>query len=277
MSLRALSKTATGALPARPRARVVAGATQTTQTADRPLAKPAVFNASRPRHDDARVVWGPAEMIRLPGVNAVVIPSPANKDAKLAPSVIEKEFKDVPDVRLDVPIRRDDIDAGARAFIDGLPAGAGSPELRVALADDVARLAKAFFVACPDLTAVKATLELVSFVPCPRWHVDKVRARLICTYAGAGTRLVENAAVKRSPLLRRRLRGDAGFVVNEAHAVSTGSGEALLLKGEAWPQYEGLAVVHASPEDPGKWGRRLIVKLDAADDVCLDACCAHNH
>ena len=37
-----------------------------------------------------------------------------------------------------------------------------------------------------------AKLEVVTKQSCPKWHADFVKLRMLCTYAGPGTRCIEN-------------------------------------------------------------------------------------
>jgi hypothetical protein len=98
--------------------------------------------------------------------------------------------------------------------------------------------------------------------PCPRFHVDRVGLRLICTLRGPGTQWLEHADVDRrrlglpgttdeaSGLLRR------GAVVQALAPFDVG-----IFKGEAWPGNGGRGAVHRSPPTDGGW--RLLATFDS--------------
>jgi hypothetical protein len=97
--------------------------------------------------------------------------------------------------------------------------------------------------------------------PCPRFHVDRVGLRLICTLRGPGTQWLDHPDVD-----RRRLGSpgstDApdllrpGAVVRQLDAFDVG-----IFKGEAWPGNAGRGAVHRSPPPDGGW--RLLATFDS--------------
>jgi hypothetical protein len=96
---------------------------------------------------------------------------------------------------------------------------------------------------------------------CPRFHVDRVGVRLLCTYVGAGTEYLEDAEVRREGL---GVAAPGGSVTEGAARPSAvvrqvAPFSVVLLKGEAWPDNEGRGAVHRSP--PGD-GRRLLLSVD---------------
>ncbi|GEN08192.1 Protein of unknown function [Myxococcus fulvus] len=94
---------------------------------------------------------------------------------------------------------------------------------------------------------------------CPRFHVDRVGVRLLCTYAGPATEWLENADVLREGL------GPKGEVLRPGGRVQRLERfDVALLKGEAWPANSGNGVVHRSPAlVPGQ--RRIMLSIDAVD------------
>jgi hypothetical protein len=94
---------------------------------------------------------------------------------------------------------------------------------------------------------------------CPRFHVDRVGVRLLCTYAGPATEWLEDADVVRSGL------GPSGEVLRPGGRVQRLERfDVALLKGEAWPRNLGHGVVHRSPGlPPGQ--RRIMLSIDAVD------------
>ncbi len=93
---------------------------------------------------------------------------------------------------------------------------------------------------------------------CPRFHVDRVGVRLLCTYAGPATEWLENVHVVRSAL------GATGEVPRPGAPVrSLERFDVALLKGEAWPGNAGNGAVHRSPAIAKDGGRRLLLSIDA--------------
>ncbi|MGB0678868.1 MAG: DUF1826 domain-containing protein [Polyangiales bacterium] len=85
---------------------------------------------------------------------------------------------------------------------------------------------------------------------CPRFHVDRVTLRVVCTMAGCGTQFVSNDDVDRS-----RLGHAASDTTDEASGLLCVSGcirhaqpfDLVFLKGEAWTDNAGRGAVHRSP------------------------------
>lgn len=92
-----------------------------------------------------------------------------------------------------------------------------------------------------DARRVGLRLRALEGAMCPRFHVDHVPARLICTYAGPGSEwLTAPDAV-------------------QVEQLSTG--DVAVLKGERWLGNEGQGLVHRSPAIPAGQ-RRLMLTLD---------------
>lgn len=92
-----------------------------------------------------------------------------------------------------------------------------------------------------DARRVGLRLRALEGAMCPRFHVDHVPARLICTYAGPGSEwLTAPDAV-------------------QVEQLSTG--DVAVLKGERWLGNEGQGLVHRSPAVPAEQ-RRLMLTLD---------------
>lgn len=99
---------------------------------------------------------------------------------------------------------------------------------------------------------------------CPRFHVDRVPVRMICTYGAPGTEWLPEHSVDRrwlghaSPDLPDEL---SGLVLDASEIQSVPTNAIALLKGELWEGNEGFGAVHRSPQlDLSK--RRLLVTLD---------------
>lgn len=104
--------------------------------------------------------------------------------------------------------------------------------------------------------AVGLRLHVLMGTMCPRFHVDRVPVRLLCTYQGVGTEWLQEQQVTRpekpGPLPDQLVEpGSVQRLDNAAVA---------LLKGEAWEGNEGKGLVHRSPE-PGARSR-LVLALD---------------
>ena len=126
---------------------------------------------------------------------------------------------------------------------------------RQAFIEDVA-LAAEMFACLFELDSVGLRLAVLNKAMCPKFHVDHVPCRLICTYAGAATQWHEYTAVQRS---------DNGSLTicsgQEPNELSTG--DIALLKGESWEGNEGRGLVHRSPAASDS-SRRLVLTLDFA-------------
>jgi hypothetical protein len=143
-------------------------------------------------------------------------------------------------------------DAVAEALGDADPTGA--------LASDVQWLVTLFSdLLEPERVGLR--LRALGHAMCPRFHVDRVPVRMLCTYCGQGTEWLAHADVDRR-LLRAQVGAGGcdpaqrpGATVRMAY-----TGHVVLLKGEAWPRYEGRGVVHRSPHLAS--GRRLMLSLE---------------
>ena len=104
--------------------------------------------------------------------------------------------------------------------------------------------------------AVGVRLHVLADTMCPRFHTDRVPARLLVTYAGRGTEWLPEPVVTRAdtpgPLPEQ--------LVSEPDIQVMATGAVALLKGEAWVGNEGRGLVHRSPA-PGA-SPRLVLGLD---------------
>jgi hypothetical protein len=92
---------------------------------------------------------------------------------------------------------------------------------------------------------------------CPRFHVDRVGVRLLCTYAGPATEWLEERDAARGHL------GPSGDVLRPGGRVRTLERfDVALLKGEAWPGNEGRGAVHRSPAPVADGPRRILLTVD---------------
>ena len=115
------------------------------------------------------------------------------------------------------------------------------------------------------LNAVGLRLGLLDKAMCPRFHVDRVPCRLVCTYGGLGTEWVEDSFVERSKLGRgaNGLADEESGAILDLEAIEKMPSFAIgLLKGSAWEGNELNGAVHRSPSLNATTPRRLFLSLD---------------
>lgn len=121
--------------------------------------------------------------------------------------------------------------------------------MRDRLASDIAALG--FIMGqVMDTDLLHLRLDAVTTNACRKFHIDNMRARMLCTYRGTGTQLA---------------------LPGQEHApmeVTTGS--VTLLRGTRWPGNENTALRHRSPPIEGTGETRLLVVLDPATDYKPD-------
>lgn len=138
------------------------------------------------------------------------------------------------------------LNTGDRAKLADLPAVEGRELLR----DDVALLTEILceLVDCPCVGVRYARVENAM---CPRWHIDRVPIRMLCTYAGPGTEWLEDQGADKHKLSDPEIANGAC-----QRAVS---GEVVLLKGALWQGNAGFGAIHRSPAmAPGEQSRMLL-------------------
>ena len=100
---------------------------------------------------------------------------------------------------------------------------------------------------------------------CPRFHVDRVPVRMICTYEGPGTEWLPERAINREKLgsgACGHTDETSGLILDSAAIQSIPSYAIALLKGELWEGNEGRGAVHRSPGTTPRYPRRLLLTLD---------------
>lgn len=143
-----------------------------------------------------------------------------------------------------------------------LPAGPG----RDALAADMGSLAELLrdLLDCPH---IGLRLEVIGKAMCPRFHVDRVGIRLLCTYRGPGTEWIADTGADRT-----RLGSGAGGLPDEVSGlIGTGTRiesitgfSVALLKGSLWQGNGGRGLIHRSPAVPVDTLPRVVLALDGA-------------
>lgn len=101
---------------------------------------------------------------------------------------------------------------------------------------------------------------------CPRFHVDNVPVRLVCTYGGLGTEWLPEAVANRAKLGHRGACGlpdEASGLILDPKAVRAMPAYAVgLLKGCRWEGNEDRGAIHRSPSLTPEQPRRLLLTLD---------------
>ena len=126
----------------------------------------------------------------------------------------------------------------------GTPAGAH----RDALIEDAAMLVEHFLEAVPA-PWIRIRLDVVTGNACRRFHIDAVKARLICTYRGTGTQY-----------------GNASDGVTPDHIHTVPTGAPVILRGTKWPETPEANLRHRSPPIEGSGETRLLLVVDPIFD-----------
>jgi Protein of unknown function (DUF1826) len=115
------------------------------------------------------------------------------------------------------------------------------------------------FATLADAQTVGVRMTATMQRECPRFHVDRVGLRLVCTWLGEGTEWLRHEDVIRKNLGHQP--GGSGEVKKSRARVRHMEPFAVgVLKGEEWPGNRGRGAVHRSPLPTG-W--RVFVSMDA--------------
>ncbi|ETX13710.1 hypothetical protein OCH239_07010 [Roseivivax halodurans JCM 10272] len=133
---------------------------------------------------------------------------------------------------------------------------AGTPDgpERRRLIDDVAALAH-IFSDVMDARWMRLRVDVVTGNACRRFHVDRITARLVCTYRGTGTQYGVSETGDEDP--------------QTIHTVATGS--PLVMRGTLWPTRPDQGLRHRSPPIEGTGETRLVLVLDPVADPADEA------
>jgi hypothetical protein len=105
---------------------------------------------------------------------------------------------------------------------------------------------------------LRIQLSTIQIRKCPRFHIDNIGVRLLCTYSGPGTEWIPELSLDRSRL--------ADCTVDDAPLRPGGAVEQLrrfdvaLLKGSAFPGNGRFGIVHRSPNVPN--APRIVLTID---------------
>ncbi len=136
---------------------------------------------------------------------------------------------------------------------------------RGALRRDIEALA-ALLCQIVGARSAQIRFDVMAQAQCPRFHVDNVRARLLCTYRGEGTQWLAEVDMDRA-----RLGAGSGGLCDERSglllrpdAIRTLPAFAVaLLKGRQWPANQARGAVHRSPPVAAHAAPRVMVAIDA--------------
>jgi hypothetical protein len=130
----------------------------------------------------------------------------------------------------------------------GRALAAAAPDAPLLAADAAALAAR--FAAVMGVARLRLRLDVIRDDACRLWHLDRVRARLLCAYRGAGTEFGPGKPGGTPRAVRRMARGDAG-----------------IFRGALWP-WAGETLLHRSPPMAGRGETRLLLVIDPAEGCC---------
>jgi len=155
------------------------------------------------------------------------------------------------------------IDFASFNFFNLLPHTGHLPGYR-AFCKDVASLT-ALYCDLFELKRVGLRLRTLDHAMCPKFHVDSVTCRMVCTYGAVGTEWLEDAYIDRSKLGSGSdgLTDERSGLIMDTHAIQAMPGYAIgLLKGSCWEGNELHGAVHRSPQLTPDSPKRLLLTLD---------------
>ncbi|MEM6589751.1 MAG: DUF1826 domain-containing protein [Pseudomonadota bacterium] len=120
------------------------------------------------------------------------------------------------------------------------------------LVDDIAALAMIF---ADVMTArfVRLRLDVVTHNACRKFHIDAVKARLICTYRGTGTQY-----------------GISTDGEDPSRVFTVPACAPIILRGTQWPEGPKSGLLHRSPPIEGSGETRLLLVIDPVDEAPND-------
>ncbi len=150
---------------------------------------------------------------------------------------------------------------GVRPDLRALPSAPG----REAACADVEQLID-MLATLLDPPALGVRLEVLDRAMCPRFHVDRVGVRLLCTYRGPGMELLDEAGADRRWLgvAGHGLDDELSGLVRDPAAIQQVPRLAILLmKGAGWPGNEHFGAIHRSPRVDLADRPRIVLAIDA--------------
>ncbi len=164
------------------------------------------------------------------------------RDASFASWIDSLPVLQLPEQRVTCPVERTQGVAQAACDV----AGMAQSRARDMLCDDIAALAQCF-ARVMQASTVRLRLDVVRDDACRKFHLDRVPARLLCTYRGKGTEYGEARHDHPPDEISRMQPGDAG-----------------IFRGADWPGMLASGVLHRSPPMVAGDAVRLLLVLDAA-------------
>lgn len=112
------------------------------------------------------------------------------------------------------------------------------------LTADIAGLAE-LFSQIMKVNYLRLRLDVVQTNACRKFHVDAVRARLVCTYRGTGTQLGLSDQNDEPQCL-----------------LTLPTGIPIVLRGTKWPEFPRSGLLHRSPPIEGTGETRFVIVID---------------
>lgn len=117
------------------------------------------------------------------------------------------------------------------------------------LVDDIAGLS-ARFADVMDAPCLRLRLGVITTNACRKFHIDSIRARLICTYRGTGTQY-----------------GVSHTGADPRRVFTLATGSPMVMRGTLWPETPASGLRHRSPPIEGTGETRLVLVLDPVLDL----------
>jgi hypothetical protein len=114
--------------------------------------------------------------------------------------------------------------------------------------------------------ALGLRLRAMDKAMCPRFHVDRVPVRMVCTYGGCGTEWLPETSLDRKKLSHGacgKPDEESGLILDPAAIRSMPAFAIGLMKGELWQNNQGRGAVHRSPRPTPEQPHRLLLTLDS--------------
>lgn len=97
---------------------------------------------------------------------------------------------------------------------------------------------------------VRLRFDVVTNNACRRFHIDAIKARIVCTYRGTGTQY-----------------GWAGKSREPRRIFTVPTGSPILMRGTLWPVVSDRVFLHRSPPIEGTGETRLVYVIDPITDL----------
>ena len=136
---------------------------------------------------------------------------------------------------------------------------------RSVIVRDIEELA-ALLCRIADTSTARVRFDVISIAQCPRFHVDNVKARLLCTYRGEGTQWLDEADADRAKLGEGsggRSDEESGLIRAQGGIRTLPTFASAVLKGRLWPGNQARGAIHRSPPVARSNAPRVMVAIDA--------------